>query len=154
MPVPSASPDPLAALPHGEAFRFVDAVSSLDPGRRGTGSWRVRGDEAFLAGHFPGAPIVPGVILIEAVAQLAGVVAQSDPGVPPLQDVRLAAVRAAKITGTAQPGETVELEVEITGRLGPLVHAQGGATAAGRSLLTAQIVLSGTESPAEGGVLP
>jgi 3-hydroxyacyl-[acyl-carrier-protein] dehydratase len=140
-----SSPDPLAALPHGPSFRFIDELVALDPGRSGAGRYRVRGDEAFLSGHFPGAPIMPGVILIEAVAQLAGVVAQSDPTVPALDDLRLAAVRAAKITGTAAPGETLELTAEITGRLGPLVQALGSVTAAGRPLLATQIVLSGTE---------
>jgi 3-hydroxyacyl-[acyl-carrier-protein] dehydratase len=136
--------DPLAALPHGPSFRFVDELIALDPGRSGTGRYRVRGDEAFLSGHFPGAPMVPGVILIEAIAQLAGVVAQSDPSVPPLVDLRLTAVRAAKITGTAAPGEILELAVEVTGRLGPLLQAQGTVSASGRLLLTTQVVLSGT----------
>lgn len=72
---------------------------------------------------------MPGVILIEAVAQFAGVVAQCDPTVPVLENLRLTAVRAAKITGTAEPGETLEPAAEI----------------AGRPLLSTQIVLSGTE---------
>lgn len=143
MSIDSPIPDFLAALPHGPSFRFVDEVTALEPGRSGSGRYRVRGDEAFLAGHFPGSPVMPGVILIEAVAQLAGVVAQCDPVVPPLDDVRLTAVRAAKITGTAVPGEMLELAVEVTGRLGALIQAQGTVTAGGRSLLSAQIVLSG-----------
>ena len=142
-------PDPLASLPHGPAFRFVDELVSLDPGRSGAGRYRVRGDETFLPGHFPGAPIMPGVILIEAVAQLAGVVAQCDPAIPALEHLRLAAVRAAKITGTAVPGETLELSAEITGRLGPLVQASGTVSAAGRTLLTTQVTLSGTEPAPE-----
>jgi 3-hydroxyacyl-[acyl-carrier-protein] dehydratase len=142
--------DALAALPHGPSFRFVDELRALDPGRSGVGRYRVRGDESFLSGHFPGDPIMPGVILIEAVAQLAGVVAQSDPAAPPLADLRLAAVRAAKITGTAAPGETLELTVEITGRLGPLVQATGYVTANGRSLLSTQIVLGSAVGSTEG----
>lgn len=143
LPVP-LSANPLSALPHGPAFRFVDEVTSLEPGRCATGCYRVRGDEAFLAGHFPGAPMMPGVLLIEAVAQLAGIVAQSDPVIPPLADLRLTAVRAAKITGTATPGELLELSVSLSGRLGPLIQAQGTVAAGGRALLTAQVVLSGT----------
>lgn len=133
----------LEALPHGAAFRFVDSLEALEPGRSGRGVYRVRGDEAFLSGHFPGAPMMPGVILIEALAQLAGVVAQSDPAIHPMDDLRLSAVRVAKITGSAAPGESLEMVVEITGRLGALVQAQGRITCAGRVLLTAQIVLSG-----------
>ena len=136
--------EPLEALPHGPSFRFVDSLAALDPGRSGRGWYRVRGDEAFLAGHFPGAPMVPGVILIEAVAQLAGVVAQSDPRVSPMGDLRLSAVRVAKITGSAVPGETLEIAATVTGRLGALVQAEGTIECDGRMLLSAQIVLSGT----------
>ncbi|MFN0127327.1 MAG: 3-hydroxyacyl-ACP dehydratase FabZ family protein [Verrucomicrobiales bacterium] len=142
-----ASRDPLthalAALPHGPAFRFVDSLTALDPGKSASGRYRVRGDEAFLAGHFPGAPMVPGVILIEAVAQLAGVAAQCDPALPPLDDMRLTAVRAAKITGSAVPGETLELGVQILGRLGSLIQAKGVVSVRGRQILQTQIVLSG-----------
>src|ERR1035437_3553543 len=112
----------LMNLPHGPAFRFIDQLESLTPGHSGSASYLLRGDEAFLAGHFPGTPLMPGVLLIEAVAQLGGVVAQSDPAIPPLRDLRLAAVHSAKITGSAQPGETLLLEAAVTGRLGSLVQ--------------------------------
>lgn len=74
----------LAALPHGPEFRFLDRLLTLEPGRCGTVEFARRGDEGFLRGHFPGEPLLPGVLLIEAAAQLAGVVAQSDPAHPPL----------------------------------------------------------------------
>ncbi|MFA6547132.1 MAG: beta-hydroxyacyl-ACP dehydratase, partial [Limisphaerales bacterium] len=69
----------LAFLPHGPEFRFVDRLTVLEPGVRGEGEYTVRGDEPFLRGHFPGDPMMPGVLLVEAAAQLAGIVAQSDP---------------------------------------------------------------------------
>ena len=69
----------LNLLPHGADFRFLDRLTKLDPGQSGAGEYRVRGDEPFLRGHFPGEPMFPGVLLAEAAAQLAGVVAQSDP---------------------------------------------------------------------------
>jgi len=146
MPPDSHSASPLDALPHGRSFRFLDEVLALEPGRSGTGCYQVRGDEAFLSGHFPGAPMLPGVILIEAVAQLAGVVAQCDPSVAKLHDLRLAAVHAAKISATAIPGETIQIHVHISGRLGPLIQAQGSVTCGDRTLLTAQIVLGGREA--------
>src|SRR5687767_9077224 len=96
----------LSFLPHGPEFRFLDRVVRLEPGRSGEGEYRVRGDEPFLKGHFPGQPLFPGVLLVEAAAQLAGVVAQSDPKIPPLPGLKLTAMRNVKILGTARPGET------------------------------------------------
>ena len=134
----------LESLPHGPEFRFLDRLASLDPGRHGSGEYTVRGDEPFLRGHFPGQPLLPGVLLIEAAAQLAGTVAQSDPQAPPLAGLKLTAVRAAKILGTARPGERVILEARVTGRLGQLVQAHATATVDGRLVLQAELTLAGT----------
>src|SRR5882762_3762227 len=90
-------------LPHGPEFRFLDRLLTLDPGKSGTGEYTVRGDEPFLRGHFPGQPLLPGVLLVEAAAQLAGTVAQSDPQIPPLAGLKLTALRSIKILGTAKP---------------------------------------------------
>ncbi len=137
----------LIALPHGSEFRFVDRLKSLEDGRSAVASYRIRGDESFLAGHFPEHPIMPGVILIEAVAQLTGIIAQSDPAHAPLDDLRLTAVRQAKILGTASPGETLVIEARIVGRMGHLVQAEGRIATEDNpdsTLLTTAIVLSGT----------
>src|ERR1044071_178747 len=114
-------------LPHGPEFRFVDRLVSLEPGQRGVGEYTVRGDEPFLRGHFPGQPIFPGVLLVEAAAQLAGTVAQSDPQIKPLEGLRLTALRAVKILGTAAPGRVIRLEADITGRMANLVQARATA---------------------------
>jgi 3-hydroxyacyl-[acyl-carrier-protein] dehydratase len=79
-PADSATVDPLAKLPHRDPFRFVSQVTSLQKGESGEGLWRVSGSEAFFSGHFPGRPIVPGVLLGEALAQLSGLVAVTSPG--------------------------------------------------------------------------
>jgi 3-hydroxyacyl-[acyl-carrier-protein] dehydratase len=133
----------LRSLPHGPEFRFVDRLLSLTPGKEASAEYRVRGDEPFLRGHFPGQPLMPGVLLIEAGAQLAGIVAQTDPEIGPLEGLKLTAVRAAKITGSARPGETIRIAARITGRLGPLIQGEVEVTLSGRPLLTATLALSG-----------
>lgn len=134
----------LELLPHGAEFRFIDRLTDLNPGQSGTGEYTVRGDEPFLRGHFPGEPIFPGVLLVEAAAQLAGVVTQSDPNIPPLKNLKLTAIRNGKILGTAKPGEVIQVEAKIIGRLGKLVQAQATACVAGKIVLTAELTLSGT----------
>src|SRR5438128_10145430 len=117
----------LKLLPHGPEFRFLDRLSSLEPGKSGVGEYKVRGEEPFLPGHFPGQPLFPGVLLVEAAAQLAGIVTQSDPRVKPLNDLKLTALRAVKILGTAKPGQVIRLHARITARLANLVNALGTA---------------------------
>jgi 3-hydroxyacyl-[acyl-carrier-protein] dehydratase len=134
----------LDLLPHGAEFRFLDRLTNLKPGQSGEGEYAVRGDESFLRGHFPGEPIFPGVLLVEAAAQLAGVIAQSDPKNPPLVNLKLTAMRNVKILGTARPGETIKVEAKIIGRLGTLVQAQAAARVAGEIVLTAELTLSGS----------
>ncbi len=133
----------LQLLPHGAEFRFIDRLLRLIPGREGDGEYLVRGDETFLRGHFPDEPLFPGVLLVEAAAQLAGVIAQSDPAIPPLKDLKLTAVRSIKILGSARPGEIIHLQAEITARLGNLVQASAQAFVAGQTIMTGELTLSG-----------
>ena len=135
----------LRTLPHGPEFRFIDRLISLTPGKEGVGEYRVRGDEPFLRGHFPGEPIFPGVLLVEAAAQLAGIVAQSDPSIPPLRNLKLAALSAVKIPGTLCPGETMRVQAVIVGRLAGLVQARAQIHVQDRLVLTAGLTLAGFE---------
>lgn len=134
----------LQALPHGPSFRFLDELVSLVPGCEATATYRVRGDEAFLEGHFPGNPMMPGVIFIEAIAQLGGVVIQTDPDQAAMSDLRLTGVRAAKILGVATPGNLLEIRATVEGRLGGLVQVEGEVSGPGGLLATGRITLSGT----------
>jgi 3-hydroxyacyl-[acyl-carrier-protein] dehydratase len=75
---PTTSPqDLLNHLPHGAEFRFITRVDSAKPGEEATGTWEIKGDEAFFKGHFPGNPLVPGVLITEALGQLCGIAGAS-----------------------------------------------------------------------------
>ena len=139
----------LAALPHGPEFRFLDRLLSLEPGQHGVGEYTVRGDEPFLRGHFPGQPLMPGVLLVEAAAQLAGTIAQSDPAIAPLAGLKLTGLRGVKILGSARPGEVIRLQARVIGRLGALVQARATAEVSGKLVLEAELVLSG-DQPIDG----
>jgi 3-hydroxyacyl-[acyl-carrier-protein] dehydratase len=133
----------LASLPHGPEFRFVDRLLDLVPGKSAAGEYTVRGDEPFLRGHFPGVPLFPGVLLVEATAQLAGTAAQSDLQLAPLMNLKLTALRSVKILGTARPGEVILLQAHILNRLGNLIQAEASASVNGQQVLEAQLTLSG-----------
>jgi 3-hydroxyacyl-[acyl-carrier-protein] dehydratase len=133
----------LQALPHGPEFRFLDRLLALVPGESGQGEYRMPNDAPFLRGHFPGQPLLPGVLLVEACAQLAGVVAQSDPRHTPLTDLRLTALRQIKLLGAVLPESTVHLEARIVARMGPLIQASVKAEVAGQGVLTGELTLSG-----------
>ena len=143
----SAGPEILAlamrSLPHGPEFRFVDRMISLTPGVEGVGEYRVRGDEYYLRGHLPGEPILPGVLLVESAAQVAGMVAQEDPANPRWPRLKLTAMRAVKILGSARPGETLRIEAKITAVLGDMIQAQVNAFIGGAKVLSAELSLSG-----------
>ncbi len=135
----------LASLPHGPEFRFLDRLIALDPGKSGVGEYTVKGTEVFLRGHFPDEPMLPGVLMLEAAAQLAGTVAQSDPAIPPLPGLKLTAVRSLKFLGTAKPGEVLRLEATIAGRLGNVIEANVRATVNDREVLRGNVNLSGSQ---------
>nr|WP_133793731.1 beta-hydroxyacyl-ACP dehydratase [Prosthecobacter fusiformis] len=143
---PASLVQALSALPHGRAFRFIDEMVSMEPGITATARWTLKGDEAFLEGHFPGQPLLPGVIMIEALAQLGGILAQSDRGDQPLKNVRLTAVRQFKILGSIPPGETLTITAKRDAVMPGLVQVSGEIiTSDGTRLATGSIILSGEE---------
>ena len=133
----------LQSLPHGPQFRFVDRLVALDPGQSAAGTYLLRGDEAFLAGHFPGRPLMPAVLMVEALAQVAGIAAQTDPVIPAMADLRLTAIRAVKVFGAAFPGDVLQIDAQIQGRMDRLVQAAGRVRVGEKVLVEGQVTLSG-----------
>jgi 3-hydroxymyristoyl/3-hydroxydecanoyl-(acyl carrier protein) dehydratase len=92
--------------------------------------------------------LFPGVLLVEALAQLAGIIAQSRAAGQSRRRLRLTALRAVKILGTARPTETIRFEARLLTRMGPLIQAEGTGMIADRVILRAELTLA--EEPAKG----
>jgi len=134
----------LSSLPHGSEFRFIDELVELNPGVSATAVWKLKGEEEFLRGHFPGAPLMPGVLMIEALAQLGGILVQTRPGEAPLKNLRLTAVRQIKILGSITPGQSLHLSGALQGMLGTLGQVSGEIRDdAGQVILTGAVTLAG-----------
>ena len=102
----------VALLPHQPPFLFVDAVDAFQPGASITARYRVTGDEAFLRGHFPGNPVLPGVIQLEALAQAGAIAVLADQrygGKLPL----FGGVEKVRWRRIVRPGEELVMTVEL-----------------------------------------
>lgn len=129
-------------LPHRPPFVFVREVLGTEPGASAECATTFELDDPMFAGHFPGNPLVPGVILTEALAQTAGIAAAS--GYP--EDERplflLSAIRNMKFYRAARPGERIVLRAEKMAQVGDLVQFSVRATVADAGVAEGQIVLS------------
>jgi 3-hydroxyacyl-[acyl-carrier-protein] dehydratase len=135
--------DALQALRKGGSLRFLDCLVSLQAGLSGAAEYTVRGDEPFLRGHFPGQPLFPGVLLIEAAAQLASVVARtSQEDRSKMRELKLASLRGVKIVGTAKPGQTIFLEAKVSGRVGSVVQCETSAAVNGQVVMQATMAFT------------
>jgi 3-hydroxyacyl-[acyl-carrier-protein] dehydratase len=129
-------------LPHRPPFVFVRQLLRLEPGRVAECATCFSRDDPVFAGHFPGNPLVPGVILTEALAQTAGIAAAS--GYP--EDARplflLSAIRAMKFPGAVRPEEEIELRAEKLAQVGELLQFQVAARVDRRVVAEGQLVLN------------
>lgn len=100
-------------IPHRAPFLLIDQLVSIEPGLRASGRWTLTGEEWFFPGHFPGRPTTPGVLMLEAVAQVGAVAVLSDArftGRLPL----FGGVENARFRRQVLPGDTLLLECEMT----------------------------------------
>jgi len=105
-------PAPAELVPHRPPFLLLTEIVSLAPGETGRGRWRLRGDEDFFAGHFPGRPTLPGVLMVEALAQLGAAVVLADDrfsGHLPL----FGGIDRARFRRQVLPGDVLDLEVRL-----------------------------------------
>lgn len=108
----STFPDPSSLIAHRAPFLFVDEITELTPGKSASAIWHLTGDEWFFAGHFPGRPTLPGVLMCEAIAQTGALAIVSDPqfeGKLPL----FGGLDAARFRRQVVPGDTLELAASI-----------------------------------------
>ena len=103
----------LQLLPHRYPFLLVDRILGLEDGRRAVGIKNVTFNEPFFQGHFPGAPVMPGVLIVEAMAQVGAVLLLR--GVPDRKDklVYFAGIDRARFRRPVVPGDQIRFEVEV-----------------------------------------
>jgi beta-hydroxyacyl-ACP dehydratase FabZ len=114
-------------LPHRYPFLLVDRIRELDPDRRIVGIKNVTINEPFFQGHFPGRPVMPGVLILEALAQVGGVLAFKSLGSVGRPVVYLTGIDAAKFRKPVLPGDILRLEVDVIKKRPPFWKMQGRA---------------------------
>lgn len=120
---------------------LLDAAAPTDEPGRLVGVKAVSASEDYFRGHFPGTPIMPGVLMIEAVTQAAVALLAHEPGVAEGTTIRLRGVDAAKFRRHVAPGDRLELDVRIVRRRGPLARVAALATVEGAVALEATLLL-------------
>ena len=140
LPVTSAEIERL--LPHRYPFLLVDRVVEFEKDKRVLAYKNVSCNEPFFTGHFPGHPVMPGVLVVEALAQAGGLLTQlsRDPGAGDGQTFYLVKVDNAKFSRMVVPGDRLELDVELKRRIRNMAQYLGVARVDGEQVACAEIL--------------
>lgn len=106
-------------IPHRQPFLLIDTIEDLEPGVRAVGKKCVSYNEPYFAGHFPQEPVMPGVLIVEALAQVGAVAILSQPEFKG-KTAYFAAINSAKFKNKVVPGDVLRLETEIIKVKGPI----------------------------------
>ena len=115
-----------ALIPHRYPFLLVDRIVELEPGTRAVGLKHVSMGDSYLQGHFPGYPVMPGVLIVEALAQTGAVLVMHDPANADKLPF-FARVDNCRFRHQVRPGDTLHLEVTVTSFRAPVGKAHGRA---------------------------
>ncbi len=128
-------------IPHRQPFLLVDRIEELEPGVRAVGRKCVSYNEPFFNGHFPGEPVMPGVLQIEALAQVGAVAMLSLP-VHKGKIAYFGSINQAKFKRMVKPGDVLTLEVEIIKQKGPIGVGSARASVDGETAVTAELTFA------------
>lgn len=140
--MPSYNPATLDRLSFRYPALLIDTVAEHEPGRRITAVKNVTVNEDFFQGHFPGAPLMPGVLMVETLTQAATLLLLENAGDRPMGHVTLRGVENAKFRRQVVPGDQLMLEVTLQRRRGPIVRAAAIATVDGQMVAEADLILA------------
>jgi len=136
-----------AIIPHREPFLLIDQIVELVPGEHAAGLYHVDPESWYLRGHFPGRPIMPGVLQVEALAQVGAVCGLAAPGFAGKLAL-FAGIDDVRFKRIVVPGDTLTLECRITRLRGPIGKADATASVAGELACRASLTFALTELPA------
>ena len=128
-------------IPHRHPFLLIDTIERLEPGVGAVGKKCVSGNEPFFAGHFPGNPVMPGALIIEALAQVGAVAMLSLPEMKG-KTAYFAGIDKAKFRRKVLPGDVLLLETIITKVKGPVGVGRAVATVDGRKVAEAELTFA------------
>ena len=128
-------------IPHRQPFMLIDTIEELEPGVRAVGKKCVSYNEPYFAGHFPGNPVMPGVLIIEALAQTGAVALLGEPQWKG-KTAYFVGIDKAKFKQKVHPGDVLMLETKIVKVKGPVGVGEAVATVDGKVVAKAQLTFA------------